>query len=77
MIRFSRQQEPLPIKQSKTLSWYGCRKEKDACIHMDPLPWKDSAMERQEDMDAVRRSIENSLDQVREIYGRTPKIDKQ
>lgn len=48
MIRFSRQQEPLPIKQSKTLSGYGCRKEKDACIHMDPLPWKDSAMERQE-----------------------------
>ena len=31
----------------------------------------------EEDMDAVRRSIENSLDQVREIYGRTPKIDKQ
>lgn len=27
-------------KQSKTLSGYGCRKEKDACIHMDPLPWK-------------------------------------
>ena len=52
MIRFSRQQEPLPIKQSKTLSGYGCRKEKDACIHMDPLPWKDSAMERQEYMDA-------------------------
>ena len=25
----------------------------------------------EEDMDAVRRSIENSLDQVREIYGRT------
>ena len=31
----------------------------------------------EEDMDAVRRSIENSLDQVREIYGRTPKIDKK
>ena len=30
----------------------------------------------EEDMDAVRRSIENSLDQVREIYGRTPKIEK-
>ena len=31
----------------------------------------------EEDMDAVRQSIENSLDQVREIYGRTPKIDKK
>ena len=31
----------------------------------------------EEDMDAVRRSIENSLDQVREIYGRTPKIEKK
>ena len=31
----------------------------------------------EEDMDAVRQSIENSLDQVREIYGRTPKIEKK
>lgn len=64
MIRFSRQQEPLPIKQSKTLSGYGCRKEKDACIHMDPLPWKDSAMERQEYMDAGSIKMEGSVKSV-------------
>ena len=31
----------------------------------------------EEDMDAVRQSIENGLDKVREIYGRTPKIEKK
>ena len=31
----------------------------------------------EEDMEAVRRSIDDGLDQVREIYGRTPKIDKK
>ena len=29
------------------------------------------------DMDTLRQSIENSLDKVREIYARTPKIEKE
>ena len=29
------------------------------------------------DMDTLRQSIENSLDKVREIYARTPKIEKK
>ena len=29
------------------------------------------------DMDTLRQSIEDSLDKVREIYARTPKIEKE